>query len=77
MLFMKGTPDQPQCGFSFQVVKVLQYHGTIYVNQSILHPFYKVFQALSLHPRTFWLMRHSATESSHTGEKAAQVGVYD
>ena len=26
-LFMKGTPDEPQCGFSFQVVKILKELG--------------------------------------------------
>lgn len=27
LLFMKGTPDNPRCGFSSQTVKVLQAHG--------------------------------------------------
>lgn len=27
LLFMKGTRQQPQCGFSAQVVQVLQEHG--------------------------------------------------
>lgn len=27
-LFMKGTPDEPQCGFSFHVVKILKELGT-------------------------------------------------
>jgi len=26
-VFMKGTPAQPQCGFSNAIVKVLEYHG--------------------------------------------------
>jgi len=26
-LFMKGTPDAPQCGFSAQVVKILRSHN--------------------------------------------------
>ena len=25
MLFMKGSPEQPQCGFSARVVQILQY----------------------------------------------------
>ena len=28
LLFMKGTPSQPQCGFSYQVVRVLHAEGT-------------------------------------------------
>src|SRR5260370_33070111 len=27
VLFMKGTPDFPQCGFSGQVVQILEYLG--------------------------------------------------
>lgn len=27
VLFMKGTPAQPQCGFSAQVVRILHQHG--------------------------------------------------
>ena len=27
VLFMKGTPDQPQCGFSGRVVKMLDFLG--------------------------------------------------
>ena len=27
VLFMKGTPDLPQCGFSSQVVQILNYLG--------------------------------------------------
>ena len=27
VLFMKGTPDFPQCGFSAQVVDILNYLG--------------------------------------------------
>ena len=27
MLFMKGTPDMPQCGFSRAAIQVLDLHG--------------------------------------------------
>ena len=27
MLFMKGTPDMPQCGFSRAVCQILEIHG--------------------------------------------------
>ena len=27
VLFMKGTPQQPMCGFSGQVVRILNHHG--------------------------------------------------
>src|SRR3954453_16247048 len=30
LLFMKGTPEQPQCGFSMRVVGVLEQMGTKY-----------------------------------------------
>lgn len=30
VLFMKGTPEQPRCGFSARVVEILGQHGTTY-----------------------------------------------
>jgi monothiol glutaredoxin len=30
VLFMKGTPQQPQCGFSMQVVQILNHVGAPY-----------------------------------------------
>ena len=36
MLFMKGTPDMPQCGFSANVVKILNHHGVSYKTFNIL-----------------------------------------
>lgn len=30
MLFMKGVPEQPRCGFSMRVVQVLERHGVEY-----------------------------------------------
>lgn len=36
VLFMKGTPDLPQCGFSGQVVKMLEYLGVEYKAVDIL-----------------------------------------
>jgi monothiol glutaredoxin len=39
MLFMKGTPDQPQCGFSARTVAMLDELGTDYAAMDILpHP---------------------------------------
>jgi monothiol glutaredoxin len=35
-LFMKGTPDFPQCGFSNQVVQVLNYLGVDYKSANVL-----------------------------------------
>ena len=26
VVFMKGTPTMPQCGFSGQIVKIINYH---------------------------------------------------
>ncbi|UNE55218.1 Grx4 family monothiol glutaredoxin [Bartonella machadoae] len=36
ILFMKGTPDAPQCGFSGQVVQILDYLGVEYKGINIL-----------------------------------------
>lgn len=36
VLFMKGTPDFPQCGFSGQVVKILDYLGADYKGVNVL-----------------------------------------
>jgi monothiol glutaredoxin len=35
-LFMKGTPDFPQCGFSGQVVQILKYLGVDYSSANVL-----------------------------------------
>jgi monothiol glutaredoxin len=35
-LFMKGTPDFPQCGFSNQVVQILDYLGVDYKSANVL-----------------------------------------
>ena len=35
-LFMKGTPDFPQCGFSGQVVQILNYLGVDYGSANVL-----------------------------------------
>ncbi|MBF0281246.1 MAG: Grx4 family monothiol glutaredoxin [Zetaproteobacteria bacterium] len=36
VLFMKGTPEMPQCGFSQQVVQVLNVHGVAFTAVNIL-----------------------------------------
>ncbi|MCH9844474.1 MAG: Grx4 family monothiol glutaredoxin [Alphaproteobacteria bacterium] len=36
MLFMKGTPDAPQCGFSNMVVQILTHLGVEYQAQDVL-----------------------------------------
>ena len=36
VLFMKGTPDFPQCGFSGQVVQILNYLGVPYKSVNCL-----------------------------------------
>lgn len=35
-LFMKGTPDFPQCGFSGQVIQILDYIGVEYSTANVL-----------------------------------------
>ena len=36
VLFMKGTPDFPQCGFSGQVTQILQYLGVNFKGINVL-----------------------------------------
>jgi len=36
VLFMKGTADQPQCGFSNQVVRILDHLGVPYSDVNVL-----------------------------------------
>ena len=36
VLFMKGTPQFPQCGFSGQVVQILDYLGVEYAGVNVL-----------------------------------------
>ena len=36
VLFMKGTPEFPQCGFSGQVVQILDYVGAPYKAHNVL-----------------------------------------
>ncbi|HYD89144.1 MAG TPA: Grx4 family monothiol glutaredoxin [Vitreimonas sp.] len=36
VLFMKGTADQPQCGFSNQVVRILDHMGVDYKDVNVL-----------------------------------------
>jgi monothiol glutaredoxin len=36
VLFMKGTSDQPQCGFSNQVVRILDHLGVDYLDVNVL-----------------------------------------
>ncbi len=36
LLFMKGTPKAPQCGFSLQVVRILDHLGVRYKSVNVL-----------------------------------------
>jgi len=36
VLFMKGTPDFPQCGFSGQIAQILDYLGVTYKGVNVL-----------------------------------------
>lgn len=36
MVFMKGTPQFPQCGFSSAVVQILDYLGVAYGSENVL-----------------------------------------
>ena len=48
MLFMKGTPEMPRCGFSAQVVRCLDEAGAEYAAMDIL-PDPRIRQQLSEH----------------------------
>jgi monothiol glutaredoxin len=48
MLFMKGTPDMPRCGFSAQTVRCLQLSGAEFAAIDIL-PDPRIRQQLSAH----------------------------
>ena len=48
MLFMKGTPDMPRCGFSAQSVRCLDEVGAEYAAMDIL-PDPRIRQVLSAH----------------------------
>ena len=36
LLFMKGTADQPMCGFSAQVVQILKSYGVSFEHRNVL-----------------------------------------
>ena len=36
VLFMKGVPEDPQCGFSAQVVEILKKHGRPFAGRDVL-----------------------------------------
>lgn len=36
VLFMKGTKQQPMCGFSAQIVQILQEYGVAYEGKNVL-----------------------------------------
>ncbi|HUZ83402.1 MAG TPA: Grx4 family monothiol glutaredoxin [Gaiellales bacterium] len=48
MLFMKGTPDAPRCGFSAQTVRCLELAGAAFAAMDIL-PDPRIRQQLSMH----------------------------
>ena len=50
VLFMKGTPQFPQCGFSGQVVQILDYLGVTYKGSFTFHmPGAKVMPTLGVY----------------------------
>lgn len=36
VIFMKGTPEEPRCGFSNAVVQILSMHGVKYDSHNVL-----------------------------------------
>ena len=55
VLFMKGTPQFPQCGFSGQVVQILDHIGVGYKGHNVLES-----PELRRHQGLFKLADHSA-----------------
>ena len=85
MLFMKGTPEQPACGFSYRTVLALQDVGTAFAAMNIL-PDPRIRQLLSA--RSGWPTIPQlfvdgelvggcdiVTEMYETGELADRLGV--
>jgi monothiol glutaredoxin len=87
MLFMKGTPDQPRCGFSARTVAMLDELGTDYAAMDILpHPLIREeLSELSGWPTIPQLFIGGelvggcdiVTEMFETGELAQALGVED
>ncbi len=85
MLFMKGTPDQPRCGFSARTVAILDELGTDYAAMDILpHPLIREeLSELSGWPTIPQLFIEGqlvggcdiVTEMFETGELALALGV--
>ena len=85
ILFMKGTPDQPRCGFSARTVAVLEQLGTPYAAVDIL-PDPRIRQELSAISNwpTIPQLFHKGeliggcdivTEMFETGELAQELGL--
>jgi monothiol glutaredoxin len=85
ILFMKGTPDEPRCGFSARTVAVLESLGTPFAAVDIL-PDPRIRQELSAIPNwpTIPQLFHKGellggcdivTEMYETGELAETLGV--
>lgn len=36
VIFMKGTPEEPRCGFSNAVVQIMRMHGVKYDSHNVL-----------------------------------------
>ena len=86
LLFMKGTPDAPRCGFSMRVVQVLEALGVEYGAIDVLpalQPLREVTQEISDWPTFPQLYANGelvggcdiVTEMYETGELAAVLGV--
>jgi monothiol glutaredoxin len=85
MLFMKGTPDAPRCGFSARMVGMLDALGTDYAAMDILpHPIIREeLSKISSWPTIPQLFIQGelvggcdiATEMFESGELAAALGV--
>jgi glutaredoxin-related protein len=57
VVFMKGTPDFPQCGFSGQVVQIMNYMGAPYKAINVLADDDLRQQSLSfISKASFWVV---------------------
>jgi len=67
VLFMKGTPQSPMCGFSGQVVQILDYLGVPYKGVNVLDS-EELRQAIKAYAN--WLRSHNSMSRASSWEGA-------
>ena len=70
LLFMKGTPEQPQCGFSMRVVNTLESYGVEYAALDVL-PLAAAARARSAGPTSASTSRSRTSAGSSPNRRSA------